>query len=97
MKYKNEGTMIGRPHPYLSCLNLEFQLELIVDGGKIHLYIFDTEPVRSYRVNMHNQQKIHKKNTGACDYIRIERQVSLLTVRRKCLSHLVYFEKASWR
>jgi hypothetical protein len=83
----------GRPHPYLSCLNLEFQLELIVDGGKIHLYIFDTEPVRSYRVNMHNQQKIHKKNTGACDYIRIENGKYRCSQSGEMFVSSWYFEK----
>ena len=82
-----------RPHPYLSCLSLKSQLELIVEGGKIHLYIFDTEPVRSCRVNMHNQQKIHKKNTGACDYIRIENGKYRCSQSGEMFVSSWYFEK----
>lgn len=84
-----------RPHPNLRCLSEKRQLELIVDDGKIYLCIFDTESMRSNRVDVTvtRQQALSVNNTDTPDYIRIENGKYRCSQSGEMFVSSWYFEK----
>lgn len=83
----------GRPHPYLNYLSGKRQLELIVKEGKIYLCIFDTEAVRTSRVDDSNQTVLPVNNSGTSNYIRIENGKYRCSQSEETFVSSWYFEK----